>query len=168
MASWPQGSAIGAHPGDVDLDLAPIPHWDDGATNYLIRFHLPGFKKEEFRVLVDRGGRLTLRGQRSAGVVRVQRTLQLPPTADVDRIAARFDGRVLCLTLPKVSLRTADMARARMDEAKEVAAAWDMEVTRDKERSRSEWDKGQLIAATVAAFVLGVVVTHRFFSARNV
>lgn len=112
-------------------------------------------------MLVDAGGRLTLSGQRPSGHVRVHKALQLPPTADSDRIAARFDGRVLCLAVPKMPVGAADMALARMDEAKEVAA-WE---TREK-KGRSEWGRGQVIAAAVAAFALGVVVTHKFMSAK--
>ncbi|XP_047057230.1 uncharacterized protein LOC124663589 [Lolium rigidum] len=162
MASWPQLSAKAAADGhrcDIDLDLKP--RWDDGATTYLIRFDLSGFKKDEFKVLVDAGGRLTLRGQRPSGHVRVNKALQLPPTADFDKIAARFDGRMLCLTVPK--LPVAEMALARMDEAKELTA-WETEA----EKERSEWDRGQVIAAAVAAFALGVVVTHKLLSAKHV
>ena len=105
---------------------------------------------------------LTLRGQRPAGHARVHRSLQLPPTADVDRIAARFDGSVLCLTVPKVAVGAAEMVRTRMDEAREVA-----ELETGMQKERSSWDRGQVIAAAVAAFALGAVVTHKFFSARN-
>ncbi|CAM0881537.1 unnamed protein product [Alopecurus aequalis] len=162
MASWRQLSAIDAADGHrCDIHLERKPRWDDGATTYLIRFDLPGFKKDEFKVLVDAGGRLTLRGQRPSGHVRVHEALQLPPTADVDRIAARFDGSVLCLTVPKMLVGAADMALARMDEAKEVAS-WETEA----KKKRSEWDRGQVIAAAAAAFALGVVVTHKFMSAK--
>jgi hypothetical protein len=50
-----------------------------------------------------------------------------------------------------------------MDEAKELAA-WETEA----EKERSEWDRGQVIAAAVAAFALGVVVTHKLLSAKHV
>jgi hypothetical protein len=112
-------------------------------------------------VLVDGGGRLTLRGKRPSGHVRVDTALQLPATADADRIAARFDGSVLCLSVPKLPVGGADMALARMDEAKEVAAR-----ETEAKKERSEWDRGQVIAAAVAAFALGVVVTHKFMSAK--
>uniref|UniRef100_A0A0D9V2D6 SHSP domain-containing protein n=1 Tax=Leersia perrieri TaxID=77586 RepID=A0A0D9V2D6_9ORYZ len=142
-----------------DVDLKPEVTWVDGAAGYVVRVDLAGFKKEEFRVQVDGAGRVTVRGQRPAGHVRVHGDFQLPPTADVDRITARFDGTTLCLTVPKRPVGAAEVVLARMEEAKAVA---DLEMG-----ERARWDRGNMIAAAVAAFALGVVVTHRILSTRN-
>uniref|UniRef100_J3L1F4 SHSP domain-containing protein n=1 Tax=Oryza brachyantha TaxID=4533 RepID=J3L1F4_ORYBR len=148
-----------------DVDVEPKMEWTDGAAGYVVRLDLAGFKKEEFRVQVDGAGRVTVRGQRPAGHVRVRRGFQLPPTADVDRIAARFDGSTLCLTVPKrAPVGAAEAVVATMEEAKAVR---EMELDMEKEKELARWDRGTAIAAAVAAFALGVVVSHRILSTRN-
>ncbi|KAF0916364.1 hypothetical protein E2562_005959 [Oryza meyeriana var. granulata] len=165
-ACVPKGSrsakAAAADVDHRDVDLEPKVVWHDGAAGYVVRVDLAGFRKEEFRVQVDAAGRVTVHGQRPAGHVRVHRKFQLPPTADVDRIAARFDGTTLCLTVPKRPVGAAEVVLARMEEAKAVA---ELEMEMEKERAR--WDRGNVIAAAVAAFALGVVVSHKIFSTRN-
>ncbi|KAL5229046.1 hypothetical protein ABZP36_017311 [Zizania latifolia] len=141
-----------------DVDLEPKVQWLDGAACYLVRVDLAGFKKEEFRVQVDGIGRVTVRGQRPAGHVHVHKEFQLPPTADLQRIGARFDGTTLCISVPKLPAGAAGTVLARMEEAKAVTTLLEME--------RAKWDRGEVIAAAVATFALGVIVTHRFFSAR--
>ncbi|BAH91169.1 21.9 kDa heat shock protein-like [Oryza sativa Japonica Group] len=164
----PKGSrsAKGAAAAEVeprDVDLQPEVKWHDGAAGYVARLDLAGFRKEEFRVQVDGAGRVTVRGQRPAGHVRLHREFQLPPAADVDRIAARFDGATLCLTVPKRPAGgAAEVVMATMEDARVEA---EMQMEMEKERAR--WDRGSAIAAAVAAFALGVVVSHRIFATRN-
>ncbi|KAG8051499.1 hypothetical protein GUJ93_ZPchr0001g31213 [Zizania palustris] len=134
--------------------------WLDGAACYLVRVDLAGFKKEEFRVQVDGAGRVTVRGKRPAGHVNVHKEFQLPPTADFQRIGARFDGTTLCISVPKLPAGAAGAVLAKMEEAKAVTTEMEME------KERAKWDRGEVITAAVAAFALGVIVTHRFFSAR--
>jgi hypothetical protein len=132
-----------------------------------------GFKKDDFKVQVDAGGRLTVRGERPAGHVRFHRSFQLPPTANLDGIAGRFDGKVLSLAVPKkASGGVAEMVVARMAEA-ECAAAAALEKEEDEAGSGFKWaeaaggKKGQMVAAAVAGFALGVFVAHRVLSATN-
>ncbi|KAL6620809.1 hypothetical protein ACP70R_035948 [Stipagrostis hirtigluma subsp. patula] len=78
--------------------------WQDNATSYVLRLHLTGFRKEDFRVQVDGAGRLTVRGQRAAGggkQYRLHKVFQLPANANLDEISGRFDAGVLTLTVPK-------------------------------------------------------------------
>lgn len=130
-----------------------------------------GFKKDDFKVQVDAGGRLTVRGERPAGHVRFHRSFQLPPTANLDGVAGRFDGKVLSLAVPKKASGVAEMVVARMAEAEcAAAAAWEKE--EDEAGSGFKWaeaavGKGQMVAAAVAGFALGVFVAHRVLSATN-
>jgi hypothetical protein len=106
-----------------------------------------GFKKEDFKVQVDSGGRLTVRGERPAGYVRFHKAFQLPQTAYPDGVAGRFDGTVLSLTVPKQPASGRDMVVARLAEVKECAAG----------EGTTTWaealgGKGQMVAAAVAGF----------------
>lgn len=111
---------------------------------------------------VDAGGRLTVRGERPAGYVRFNKVFQLPPTANVDGVAGRFDGNVLSLTVPKKPQGAAELVASRMIEA-ECAAAM---AAREKEEEAAI-GKGQMVAAAVAGFALGVFVAHRILSTAN-
>jgi HSP20 family molecular chaperone IbpA len=84
-----------------------------------------GFEKDDFKVQLDAGGRLTVRGERPAGHVRFHKSLQLPPTANLDGVSGRFDGKVLSLAVPKKAAArgVAEMVVARMAEAECAAAA---------------------------------------------
>ncbi|KAL6882080.1 hypothetical protein ACP4OV_011552 [Aristida adscensionis] len=149
--------------GDVDVD--PKPEWIDGAAAYVIRLNLPpGFKKDDFKVQVAGGGRLTVRGERPAGYMRFHREFRLPPTANLDGVAGRFDGAVLTLTVPKAPLAAARMVEARMAEAHALA---ELERDRAAAAAAAGGGKGLMFAAAVAGFALGVLVAHRVFTATN-
>ena len=122
-----------------------------------------GFKKEDFKVQVDSGGRLTVRGERPAGYVRLHKAFQLPQTANLEGIAGRFDGTVLSLTVPKQPVSGTDMVMARLIEAKEECAARAEATT----WAEALGGKGQMVAAAVAGFALGAFLAHRLLSATN-
>ncbi|RLN25507.1 15.7 kDa heat shock protein, peroxisomal-like [Panicum miliaceum] len=149
---------------DIDPKLECL----DGATTYIIRLSLPGFKKEDFKVQVDSGGRLTVRGERPAGYVRFHKAFQLPQTANPDGVAGRFDGTVLSLTVPKQPASGRDMVAARLAEAEECAAAR----AAGEGAVTTTWaealgGKGQMVAAAVAGFALGAFLAHRLLSVAN-
>ncbi|KAL6615019.1 hypothetical protein ACP70R_037289 [Stipagrostis hirtigluma subsp. patula] len=152
-----------AQPAGV-ADIDPKLEWLDGAAAYVIRLNLPGFKKEDFRVQVDAGGRLTVRGERPDGYVRFHKAFQLPPTANLDGVAGRFDGNVLSLTVPKAAVGASGMVAARMAEAKALV---ELEHDRAAASAEAGVGKGLMFAAAVAGFALGVFVAHRVFSATN-
>ncbi|TVU34293.1 hypothetical protein EJB05_16124, partial [Eragrostis curvula] len=164
MASCKQKRSSAAKGGEAppagDVDIDPKLEWHDAASGYIIRLALPGFKKDDFKVQVDAGGRLTVRGERPAGYVRFHKAFDLPPTANLDGVAGRFDGNMLSLTVPKKVLGVAEMVAAKMAEA-ECAAA------QEKEEEEAAVGKGQMVAAAVAGFALGVFVAHRLLSAAN-
>ncbi|KAJ1284090.1 hypothetical protein BS78_03G177300 [Paspalum vaginatum] len=161
----PKGSAKGgAAPEACVADIDPKIEWHDGAHSYIIRLSLPGFKKEDFKVQVDSGGQLTVRGERPAGYVRFNKSFQLPRTANPDGIAGRFDGTVLSLTVPKQAVSGADMVKARLTEVLEECAV--------AQEERMTWaealgGKGQVVAAAVAGVALGAFLAHRLLSATN-
>ncbi|TVU34286.1 hypothetical protein EJB05_16117, partial [Eragrostis curvula] len=119
-SSWKAPAA--EQPGEAAAgDFDPIYEWLDDGGSYLLRLSLPGFKKEDFRVHVDAGGRLTVISQ---GAGRLHKAFQLPNTANLDAITGRFDGAVLTLTVPKLR-QPADAAVAPppAQQAKEEEAA---------------------------------------------
>lgn len=121
-----------------------------------------GFKKEDFKVQVDSGGRLTVRGERPAGYLRFHKTFQLPQTVNLEGVAGRFDGTVLSLTVPKQPVCGTDIVMARLIEAKEECAAAEATTWAEALGGR-----GQMVAAAVAGFALGAFLAHRLLSPTN-
>ncbi|KAG8069098.1 hypothetical protein GUJ93_ZPchr0005g14337 [Zizania palustris] len=108
MASNKQSAAAAAAADELQEDqteLQPKFEWVENANNFLLRLNLAGFKKEDFRVQVDRAGRLTILGQRPATAdarrTRFRKVFQLPSTANTDDITGRFEANVLTITVPK-------------------------------------------------------------------
>ncbi|KAM3413314.1 hypothetical protein ACQJBY_004469 [Aegilops geniculata] len=81
--------------------------WAEKEGSYVLRLTLTGFRKDDFRVQVDRTGKLTVRGATRPGAggpgSALYRVFQLPATASLDDIAGRFEAGVLTLTVPKLA-----------------------------------------------------------------
>src|SRR3954469_15071318 len=73
--------------------------WAEKEGSYLLRLTLTGFRKDDFRVQVDRPGQLTVRGATRPGAggrgSSLYRVFQLPATASLDDITGRFEAGVL-------------------------------------------------------------------------
>ncbi|KAJ1294327.1 hypothetical protein BS78_01G138300 [Paspalum vaginatum] len=87
-------------------EYAPNVEWNRDAEAEAVRISLPGFKREEIRVLVDNHGHLRTRGERAiAGTgnrwSRFQKDFLLPDNCNVDGIRAKFENETLTITLPK-------------------------------------------------------------------
>ncbi|CAN6304130.1 unnamed protein product [Urochloa humidicola] len=88
-------------------DYDPAVDWSRAADTDIVTISLPGFKKEELRVLVDNHGYLQVRGQRPAAArsssnwIRVLKHLKLPDNRDIDGIRSKFVDGTLTITLPK-------------------------------------------------------------------
>jgi hypothetical protein len=164
LACVPKGSRSAAEVEHRDGGDLREQVWLDGAAaGYVVRLDIAGFSKDEVDVRVNGAtGRVTVLGQRPAAAaaagphVRLRRVIQLPPTADSDRVAARFVGTTLFLTVPKK--RPAAATGVVMATTIEVA---ETETEKKKERA-ARWDSGSVVAAAAAAaaFALGVVVSH--------
>lgn len=85
-------------------EYTPVVEWSHSADASFAKIIVPGFKREEIRVLVDNHGHLRTRGERPlAGNKwsRFQKDLQLPSDCNVDGIRAKFENEALTITLPK-------------------------------------------------------------------
>ncbi|KAK3146559.1 hypothetical protein QOZ80_3BG0268050 [Eleusine coracana subsp. coracana] len=85
-------------------DFDPAFEWSRAAEADAVKISLPGFKREEIRVLVDNHGHLRTRGERPvAGTrwARFQKDFKLPDNCNVDGIRAKFESETLTITLPK-------------------------------------------------------------------
>ncbi|CAL4943487.1 unnamed protein product [Urochloa decumbens] len=85
-------------------EFDPSVEWSRGAELDSVRISLPGFKREDIRVLVDSHGHLRTRGERpiaGARWSRFQKDFQLPDGCNLDGIRAKFEAETLIITLPK-------------------------------------------------------------------
>ncbi|CAN6327002.1 unnamed protein product [Urochloa humidicola] len=119
----------------AEQDFDPGYEWQENATSFILRLHLSGFRKEDFRVQVDGTGRLTVRGQRAdAGAAtkhsRFNKVFQLPATSNLDGITGRFDAGVLTLTVPK---KAVDDAKPKQNATKAPPAAPQEQAGKPKE-----------------------------------
>ncbi|CAN6336613.1 unnamed protein product [Urochloa humidicola] len=119
MATGRQGAKPQQQAAEQEFD--PKYEWQENATSFILRLHLSGFRKEDFKVQVDGSGRLTVRGQRAdAGAnakhSRFNKIFQLPASSNLDAITGRFDAGVLTLTVPKKAV--VDDAKPKQDATK--------------------------------------------------
>lgn len=101
-------------------DWRPLVDIAETAESYLIEAEIPGVRREDVRVGVEEGvltiqgrrdrhagdaaGRRQHRSERPSG--RFARSFALPELADLDRIEARVEDGVLCITIAKRAERT--------------------------------------------------------------
>ncbi|XP_044985192.1 neurofilament heavy polypeptide-like [Hordeum vulgare subsp. vulgare] len=95
-------AATGARQQQQPQAAAAEPKFElaEKAGSYVLRITLQGLRKDDFRVQVDRAGRLTVRGATRPGSS-LHKVFQLPADASLDDIAGRFQAGVLTLTVPK-------------------------------------------------------------------
>ncbi|XP_074557606.1 16.9 kDa class I heat shock protein 1-like [Curcuma longa] len=117
QALW-GGAPSSAISADAGGDLAATGmkvDWKETAEGHVIRADLPGVRKEEIKVEVERGGALVISGERhletqqmgdtwrqverSSG--RFTRRLQLPEDAKLDGVTATIEHGVLTVHVPK-------------------------------------------------------------------
>ncbi|KAG2625350.1 hypothetical protein PVAP13_3KG206205 [Panicum virgatum] len=112
MASGRQATKPQQQAAEQDFD--PKYEWQENDASFVLRLHLSGFRKEDFRVQVDGTGRLTVRGQRADGGKhsRFSKIFQLPAASNLDAITGRFDTGVLTLTVPR---KVVDDAKPKED-----------------------------------------------------
>lgn len=112
--SVPSSSAISAGGGGLSAAAMKV-DWKETAEGHVIRADLPGVRKEEIKVEVERGGALVISGERhletqqlgdtwrqverSSG--RFTRRLQLPEDAKLDGVTATIEHGVLTVHVPK-------------------------------------------------------------------
>lgn len=117
MGTWPLGSRAGESPFALSATLpSKLPATDIVENDKQIRITLemPGMDEKDIEVSVDEG-RLMVRGEKTEERKEekddyrlserhygsFQRTFQLPPGVDSEKIDARYKSGVLTLTLPK-------------------------------------------------------------------
>lgn len=164
-----QGGGSSKPPAAAGQELDPRYEWEENASSFILRIHLSGFRKQDFRVQVDGAGRLTVRGQRSDAAAnarhyRFNKVFQLPSTSNLDDIAGRFDLGVLTLTVPKRLPAPAkeDQQQAKKPEDAAAAATTTKQVAgakgakpepeqQPKEAAAKELDKPKEAAAAAPA-----------------
>ncbi len=97
-SSYPQHKSSSAFRPAVDL-------FED-ESNYFVRAEIPGFKKKELEVNLERD-RLTLKGERKKkgegekSTLSFHRSVTLPNTIESKKIEANYENGMLTVTIPK-------------------------------------------------------------------
>ncbi|KAL5064762.1 hypothetical protein RYX36_026499 [Vicia faba] len=85
-------------------EIVPNSGWTEDSTCHYLLVDLPEFKKEDVKLQVDSSGRIVVKGERQASEqkrVRFHLSFPAPTDSEVDKIAGKFDGGILYVTLPK-------------------------------------------------------------------
>lgn len=91
----------------------PVNVWED-EDKVFVEAELPGMELEHLEIYVTEGNQLTIQGERPAleakegvwhrqerGFGKFSRVIALPATVNADKVEARFEHGVLCVTMPK-------------------------------------------------------------------
>ncbi|XP_058762168.1 uncharacterized protein LOC131635551 isoform X2 [Vicia villosa] len=85
-------------------EIVPSSGWSEDSTGHYLIVDLSEFKKEDVKLQVDSSGRIVVKGERQASElkrVRFHLSFPAPSNSEVDKIAGKFDGGILYVTLPK-------------------------------------------------------------------
>ncbi|KAK7388974.1 hypothetical protein VNO78_23805 [Psophocarpus tetragonolobus] len=111
MASARGSTRVGVRtrePTPVVEAIVPNSGWtQDSAGHYLV-VDLPEFRKEDVKLQVDSYGRIVVTGDRHVDEwkrVHFRLTFPEPLDSDVNKIAGKFDGGILYVTVPKQLIR---------------------------------------------------------------
>ncbi|KAG0483105.1 hypothetical protein HPP92_011189 [Vanilla planifolia] len=87
-------------------EFQPFSEWAQDPANYILLVQLPGFRKEDVKVLVDNTGRLTIRGTkqlRDNRFARFEKSFTLPTNSNVEKTSGKFEDACLSLFIPKAA-----------------------------------------------------------------
>ncbi|XP_027368828.1 22.0 kDa heat shock protein-like [Abrus precatorius] len=104
MASARDNTRVGSVQTPVVEEIVPNSGWTEDSAGHYLLVDLPDFRKEEVKLQVDSYGRILVRGERQENErkrVHFRLTFPVPVDSDVDKIAGRFDGGILYVTVPK-------------------------------------------------------------------
>ncbi|CAJ2664497.1 unnamed protein product [Trifolium pratense] len=85
-------------------EIVPNSGWTEDSTGHYLLVDLPEFVKEDVKLQVDSSGRIVVKGGRQASEqkrVNFHLSFPAPEDSEVDKIAGKFDGGILYVTLPK-------------------------------------------------------------------
>ncbi|XP_021773388.1 inactive protein RESTRICTED TEV MOVEMENT 2-like [Chenopodium quinoa] len=109
MNMRPRGAGTGARRSRLSAapvyeDFKPTFEWkhDEGAS--ILLYHLPGFAKEQIRIVAESSGILRVRGERlvtSNRWSRFQEEVVVPKDCNMSEIRAKFEAGILTITMPK-------------------------------------------------------------------
>ncbi|KAK7330389.1 hypothetical protein VNO77_24583 [Canavalia gladiata] len=84
--------------------IVPNSGWTEDSAGHYLLVDLPEFRKEEVKLQVDSYGRILVTGERQANErkrVHFWLAFPVPVDSDMDKIAGKFDGGILYVTVPK-------------------------------------------------------------------
>lgn len=86
-------------------ELRPEADWSQNPASHFLSLDLPGFKKEDIKVKIDRFGKLTVEGKRmtpnDCKYYHFDQVFHVPEDVNIDQISGKLDEGRLKLTMPK-------------------------------------------------------------------
>ncbi|XP_076947606.1 uncharacterized protein LOC143619601 [Bidens hawaiensis] len=106
MAHVPGRSPFGDNQSSrlVFEEFVPPSDWTEDSTCHYLLVDLPGFRKQELKLQVDKGTHILVSGVRQATENRYKRfeqSFELPKDANTEKITGKFDGEILYISVPK-------------------------------------------------------------------
>ncbi|CAA7402991.1 unnamed protein product [Spirodela intermedia] len=87
----------------TSVELRPSIEWTSTPTAHILRVRIPGFTKEDLRVLIDSSGRLKVTGKKTTSEAEefLSESFELPQDSDSDKITGWYEDDCISLIIPK-------------------------------------------------------------------
>ncbi|CAA6666214.1 unnamed protein product [Spirodela intermedia] len=170
----------------TSVELRPSIEWTSTPTAHILRVRIPGFTKEDVRVLIDSSGRLKVTGKKTTSEAEefLSESFELPQDSDSDKITGWYEDDCISLIIPKkptesISSRIGVLVDGR---SRPRGGRGDGEKTNPSEKKRISWGQGfqevlskhglleklnrnkKIIAVAVSAFALGFYMSRKLRS----
>ncbi|XP_059651132.1 inactive protein RESTRICTED TEV MOVEMENT 2-like [Cornus florida] len=105
MRTLQTSGTMPSHP--MHEDFKPLSEWKEEEGADILLVYLPGFIKEQMKVLAEGQNTLRVRGERLVGTnkwSRFQEYFPIPENSNLGGIRAKFEGGILSITIPRKSI----------------------------------------------------------------
>ncbi|KAL5725018.1 hypothetical protein ACHQM5_008215 [Ranunculus cassubicifolius] len=85
-------------------DFHPFSNWTHDSNFHVLLIDVPGFKKEELKVEVVRGGKVRVSGEKKMNRNKFhcfKKVFDVPSDSDMNNITGRLDGGLLIILIPR-------------------------------------------------------------------
>lgn len=124
-------------------EITPSSGWTQDPNSHFLLIDLPGFKKGDVKLQIDKAGTIAISGERLKGEGKhehFEKAFTVPKDADTESISMRFEGETLRVTIPKVTKE-----KKEEKQSKNEASSREPREKRKEESDDSRGENGEKI-----------------------
>ncbi|KAL2922472.1 15.4 kDa class V heat shock protein [Bienertia sinuspersici] len=102
---WTARSRPTTAPRLIDEEITPSSGWTQSPDIHCLLVDLPGFEKDEIKLIIDESGSIVVSGRTRIGAekqVHFEKSFSVPEDGDIKRMSTIFQGDTLKVSVPKV------------------------------------------------------------------